>query len=224
MQNINEQIDFEIINPNQQENINNSNSSNNFIQTNESNESNPIQSNESNPIQSNESNSIQSSNSDVNPFDNLNKIFVGANPDLVYNLILDELYDIISDNKNLFSKQNYVISKPDVIFENKKTIWINFKKNCEQINRTTYQVQKYITKELTAETSINEKGQLIIRGRYDPINLIKQFKSYIKNFVECSACKSFNTEIYRNSSNRMDYLKCLNEKPKCNYSKVVIKI
>lgn len=163
-------------------------------------------------------------NIEDNSINSSNGINYGSDPDLVYNLILDEIFDIITDNKNLFSKQNHSISKPDIIFENKKTIWTNFKKNCEQINRTTYQVQKYITKELTAETSINEKGHLIIRGRYDPMNLIKQFKSYIKNFVECSACKSFHTEIYRNSSNRMDYLKCLNEKPKCNYSKVVAKI
>ena len=48
------------------------------------------------------------------------------------------------------------------------------------------------------------------------------YKKYIKNYVQCTTCKSIDTEIVRNSSNRMDYLKCLN--PKCNTCKVVIKI
>lgn len=195
--NLEELVDFNIINPNQTENFDDIANFNDIA-------------------------NIAETNDEL--IANSNKINIQTNSDIVYHTILDELYDIILDGKNLFSRQNYVISKPDIIFENKKTIWINFKKNCEQINRTMYQVQKYITKELTAETSINDKGQLIIRGRYDIINLIKQYKSYIKNYVECSACKSFNTEIYRNSSNRLDYLKCLNEKPKCNYSRVVIKI
>lgn len=149
-------------------------------------------------------------------------ININTNEELIYTTILNEIYDILNENKELFV--NSAISKPEIKFENKKTYWINFKKNCSQINRTTEQVQKFIEKELSTNSSINDKGQLLLRGRYDFANISKQFKMYIKYYVQCSTCKSFNTEIFRNTSNRLDYLKCLNIQPRCNTCKVVPKL
>lgn len=151
-------------------------------------------------------------------------IIIGTHidPTLIYQKLIDELYDIVGNNKELFDNKNTNISKPDVKYENRKTFWLNFGKNCNQLNRTVNQLKKYIDKEYGIETSINEKNQLILRGKY-VFNLIASvYKKYIKNYVQCSTCKSFNTEIIRNSSTRLDYLKCLNQK--CNTCKAVIKI
>ena len=52
--------------------------------------------------------------------------------------------------------------------------------------------------------------------------LSTSLKKYIKNFVQCSSCKSIKTEIIRDSSSRLDYIKCLNEK--CNTQKALPKI
>ena len=38
----------------------------------------------------------------------------------------------------------------------------------------------------------------------------------------CLTCKSLNTQIIRNTSNRLDYLKCINSR--CNSCRVVNKI
>lgn len=152
----------------------------------------------------------------------IERINLEIDPTQLYKLILDEIYDVISDNKELFENKNINISKPDIKYENRKTFWFNFGKNCSQINRTTTQVKKFIESELSVETSINQKQQLILKNKYNFNMISSSYKKYIKNFVQCQTCKSIGTEIVRNQSNRLDYLKCLN--PKCNSYKVVSKI
>jgi len=150
------------------------------------------------------------------------KINTSTNSELVYTLLLDGIYETLNDNNQLFGNKNANISKPDIKYENRKTFWYNYGKNCSQINRTTDQIKKFIEKEMAVETSVNDKSNLILRGRYNFAMIAGAYKKYIKNYVQCTTCKSMETEIVRNSSNRLDYLKCLN--PKCNTCKVVIKI
>ncbi len=151
------------------------------------------------------------------------KIDSNTDPNKLYQFLLNELYETIEGNSELFKNRlNVNISKPEVKYENRKTFWYNFGKNCSQIKRTMNQLKKYYEKELAVETSINEKSSLIFRGKYDSNLVATLYKKYIKNYVVCTSCKSLQTEIIRNSSNRLDYLKCLN--PQCNTCKVVVKI
>ena len=150
------------------------------------------------------------------------RINTNTNPELVYTQLLDGIYEILSDNNQFFGNKNVNISKPDIKYENRKTFWYNYGKNCSQVNRNIEQIKKFIEKEMAVETSINDKSNLILRGKYNFAMIAGVYKKYIKNYVQCSTCKSMDTEIIRNSSNRLDYIKCLN--PKCNTCKVVIKI
>lgn len=150
------------------------------------------------------------------------KINIYTEPDIVYTALLDIIFETINDNNELFANKNVNISKPDIKYENRKTFWYNYGKNCSQINRTLEQLKKFIEKEMAVETSINDKHNLILRGKYNFAMIANAYKKYIKNYVICSTCKSMQTEIFRNTSNRLDYLKCLN--PKCNTCKVVIKM
>lgn len=150
------------------------------------------------------------------------KINTMALPDLVYTVLLDEIFDTLGDNSQLFGNKKNHIDKPDIKYENRKTFWYNYGKNCSQINRTMDQVKRFIEKEMAVETSINDKSNLILRGKYNFPMIANAYKKYIINYVKCSTCKSIETSIIRNSSNRLDYLKCMNSK--CNTCKVVIKI
>lgn len=161
-------------------------------------------------------------NANINSMSDIQIINLNMEPDKIYTLLLDEIYDTISENNQLFGNSNTNVSKPDIKYENRKTFWYNYGKNCLQINRSTQQVKLFFEKELAVETSINDKTNLILRGKYNFNLIASTFKKYIKNYVQCSSCKSIQTEIVRNSSNRLDYLKCLN--PKCNTCKVVVKI
>lgn len=151
-----------------------------------------------------------------------NKINIYTDPKIVYTTLLDNIYEILNDNNELFGNKNISVSKPDIKYENRKTFWYNYGKNCNQINRNLDQVKKFIEKEMAVVTSINDKSNLILRGRYNFAMISNAFKKYIKNYVQCSTCKSIETEIIRNSFNRLDYIKCLN--PKCNTCKAVIKV
>lgn len=166
-----------------------------------------------------DSNPNQTDNVETTIIINTNNINIYTDPDTLYVQLLDEIYETISENNELFGNKNTNISKPDIKYQNRKTFWFNYGKNCEQINRTVVQLKKFFEKELAVETSINEKSNLILRGKYNFNLIASTYKKYIKNYVQCTTCKSFNTEIVRNSSNRLDYLKCLN--PKCNTCKVV---
>lgn len=150
------------------------------------------------------------------------KINILTSPDSVYITLVDEIYDTISENSELFGNKKNHIDKPDVKYENRKTFWYNYGKNCFQINRNMEQLKRFIEKELAVESSINDKSNLIIRGKYNFAMIANIYKKYIINYVRCSTCKSIETTIERNSSNRLDYLKCSN--PKCNTCKVVIKV
>lgn len=151
----------------------------------------------------------------------INTLNINSNPELVYTTLLNEIYENITGNSEIFGEKKN-ISSPNIIYENRKTFWLNFGINCNQINRTIQQLQKFIESEFSVETSINEKSNLIIRGKYT-FNIIgTTFKKYIKNYVMCLTCKSLNTEIIRNTSNRLDYLKCINSR--CNSCRVVNKI
>ena len=176
----------------------------------------------SNPNDSTNSNVNPDVNSNIDLIENVENINLNMNPDKIYTLILDEIYETILDNNQLFGNANTNISKPDIKYENRKTFWYNYGKNCGQLNRTTQQLKIFFEKELAVESSINDKSQLILRGKYNFNLIASTFKKYIKNYVQCSTCKSIQTEIARNSSNRLDYLKCLN--PKCNTCKVVVKM
>jgi len=150
-------------------------------------------------------------------------IIINTNMDssLVYEKLINEIYDTLQNNKELFDNKNVNISKPDVKYENRKTFWLNFGKNCSQINRSVNQLKKFIDKEFGIETSINEKNQLILRGKYVFNVIASAYKKYIKNYVQCTTCKSLNTELCRISTSRIEHLKCLQDK--CNTTKAVIK-
>ena len=157
-----------------------------------------------------------------NNMENTN-INIETEPENVYKTLLDELYETINENYDLFENNNIKLSKPDISFDiTRKTVWKNFNTNCSQINRSPLQLQKFINKEFNIESRFNIANHLLIRGRYTFPMLSTSLKKYIKNFVQCSSCKSIKTEIIRDSSSRLDYIKCLNEK--CNTQKALPKI
>lgn len=203
---------FKIINPNVVNNL-------------ENNQENNPENNQENNLENSMENNLDNQEN-INFSDNLISdiqiINLSMEPDKIYTLLLDEIYDTISDNNKLFNNTSTNISNPDVKYENRKTFWYNYGKNCNQINRTIQELKLFFEKELAVKTSINDKSQLILRGKYNFNLIASTFKKYIKNYVQCSTCKSVLTEIVRNPHNRLDYLRCLN--PKCNTCKVVVKI
>ncbi len=149
---------------------------------------------------------------------NINNIETTNEADILYKTLLDEIYSTIEQNPNIVLDNNIKITKPDVHFDvSKKTIWKNFRINCKQVNRSEANLQTYIQNEYSTTTSINGVGQLLIKGKYNLNNIGSSYKKYIQNYVQCNICKSIKTEINRNTTMRLDFIKCNN----CNAEKVI---
>lgn len=118
--------------------------------------------------------------------------------------LIDKAYDIL----NVPEPKNDQIIGPIIYFQNKKTFFSNFTIICKDINRNTDVIQKYINDELCCVTSIDNKGALVMNGKFTIVQVRKCITSYIEAYIDCKQCKSRNTEIVK--ENRINYIKCKN--------------
>ena len=144
------------------------------------------------------------------------------NKDDIYALLLNNIYDEINEEKDMFNDTNFNISKPKIHHRNKKTFWENYITNCDQIKCTNDHFNRFVEKESGLKTSLSGENILIFKGRIDITTLSDIFKRYIKNYTQCNSCKCINTQITRDNQTRLDNLECLNSK--CNAKRVVQKI
>ena len=148
-----------------------------------------------------------------------NDTLINIDSDNLYKSLLKNIYEMIESNLNLNGRS---LPRPDIRFDiTRKTFWENFKLNCDVINRDMKQVQKFFDKEFGIESSINQQNQLIIKGRYNLQMVLSTYSKYIRTYVSCPSCNSFNTVIERNKEMRINYLKCQNQV--CGTSKAIKK-
>lgn len=124
--------------------------------------------------------------------------------------LYDELNSLTANNKKL------IIEKPIVKAMNKKTYILNFTSICSKINRQTNDIKQYFEKEMSAPTSINGQGGLVITGMFKEIHILKVFSRYIEDFVKCKECSSCDTELIK--ENRIVFNNC----GKCKSKKALI--
>lgn len=102
----------------------------------------------------------------------------------------------------------------------KKTAFTNFVEICDSFNRDKTHVNNYLMSELGTTTSEDAKGRLLIKGKYNQKNIHKVLEKYILTYIQCSMCKSLNTQISKNMANRLYFLECMN----CGSSKSVASV
>lgn len=137
----------------------------------------------------------------------------------LYYYLLEDIYSNLDKHSNIFNDTNEVkITKPDVHFDvTRKTMWRNFRKIANQMNRSEEHIANFYKKEYNTTNSVNKDGELMIRGRYSNQMVATTLKNYIRLFLQCSACKTINTCIEK--KNRLNYLLCNNKI--CNYEQVI---
>ncbi len=128
-----------------------------------------------------------------------------------YEFLLNNIFEQL-ENDEQFQKYSDEpkISKPNICYDFKirRTVWSNFTKNCGELSRDLNDVKSFIEKELTTISSINGNNELLIKGKYNSNMIMSIFKKYIKSYIQCSCCSSIRTEITRNTSTKLDILKC----------------
>jgi translation initiation factor 2 beta subunit (eIF-2beta)/eIF-5 len=135
----------------------------------------------------------------------------------LYVYLLENIYDALGSNT--LSGSEMKIAKPEAVFDvTKKTIWKNFRLICKELNSKEEHVSNFLAKEYSTTISINQEGQLLIKGRYSDIMIGSTIKKYIKTFLQCGACHTLNTTVER-KPNKLTYLVCNNEK--CRLEQVI---
>ena len=120
--------------------------------------------------------------------------------------LLDRMYDQLNKQKNIAESTKLVLSKPEVLCENKKTFIKRFDETCLKLSRTVDEVKKFFEDELLKKSSIDGKGNLIICGMFRQKQIQSILMSYIKQCVMCKECNSTDTKIYK--EDRVLYLEC----------------
>ncbi len=165
------------------------------------------------PNSSSEQVNLEQVNSDEAKSDDVsNNISIESSTEDIYIFLISKLYDTLNNNENITCAcKDENITKPIVKydFSSRKTVWENFKVNCEQINRKEEDLQKFFLKEFGAGNSVSGKGELRFKGRYNTM-VSNAFERYLQENVICKACKSIKTTIHKNYANNLDYLICMN--------------
>lgn len=120
------------------------------------------------------------------------------------NFLIDRIYTELAKREN--NKNKLILMKPEVVSANKKTFIKNFRDICSKIKRSENELKDYFYEELSAQTSIDQNGYLVLQGIYKGANIQKVLIQYIKDFISCKECGSANTEIKK--INRIKFLVC----------------
>jgi len=115
--------------------------------------------------------------------------------------LVDKFYNEFNRTTNKLS-----IPKPNVMIQNKKTCIVNFKNLCDRINRSVDHVKLFFDEELAVTSSINSNGSLIIVGIYKEPKIMSILENYIKKYLMCNQCKTYDTQIIK--ENRLNFMKC----------------
>lgn len=132
---------------------------------------------------------------------------------LSYEDLLSRFFDILkSNNPELAgdrSGSKFKIPPPVCQREgNKKTAFANVQEISDKLQRTPDHVISYLFAELGTSGSVDGQKRLILKGRFQPKQLESVLRRYIIEYVTCKTCKSINTQLKKESSNRLFFLVC----------------
>lgn len=136
-----------------------------------------------------------------------------------------EYYDHLTRIYALMRRDNVIavtrqkLPAPKLLFKNSYTIWENFGKFCQAVNRQETAIQTFINKELglKSPSTIKSNGVLSMRGRVKTDQIESLIIKYVRAYVKCSQCSSITTTLKRDSSTRLTYVSCNN----CNSNRYV---
>lgn len=132
---------------------------------------------------------------------------------LPYSSLLSRFFQILSANNPELagdrSGSKFRIPPPVCQREgNKKTAFANVQEISDKLQRSPEHVIQYLFAELGTSGSVDGQKRLIIRGRFQPKQLENVLRRYIIEYVTCKTCKSINTQLKKESANRLFFLVC----------------
>ena len=120
----------------------------------------------------------------------------------------ENLLKRIQDNLGDADKENserFELPVVDVMWEGQKTFLRNFSEFPKILRRDPDKVLQYLSKEFAVPAErLGDKAMFI--GRRAPDDFTRLFQIYVKDYLECTTCKSPDTKIVK--ENRISFLVC----------------
>lgn len=138
---------------------------------------------------------------------------VQANLGLPYDFLLSRFFTILKQNNPELagdrSGPKFRIPPPVCQREgSKKTLFANVQEISTVLQRNPEHLIQFLFAELGTSGSIDGEKRLVLRGKFQPKQMESVLRRYIIEYVTCKTCKSMNTELKRESANRLHFLSC----------------
>ena len=121
-----------------------------------------------------------------------------------YETLLKRIQNNLGDT-NKESSARFELPVVDVMWEGQKTFLRNFSDFPKILRRDPDKVLQYLSKEFAVPAErLGDKAMFI--GRRAPDDFTRLFQIYVKDYLECTTCKSPDTKILK--ENRISFLVC----------------
>ncbi|KAI5950326.1 SUI3 [Candida jiufengensis] len=130
-----------------------------------------------------------------------------------YDDLLTRFFDILKQNNPELagdrSGPKFRIPPPVCQREgSKKTLFANVQEIATVLQRNPEHLIQFLFAELGTSGSIDGEKRLVLKGKFQPKQMESVLRRYIIEYVTCKTCKSMNTELKRESANRLHFLSC----------------
>lgn len=131
---------------------------------------------------------------------------------LPYSDLLSRFFNILRTNNPELagdrSGPKFRIPPPVCLRDGKKTIFSNIQDISEKLQRSPDHLIQYLFAELGTSGSVDGQKRLVIKGKFQSKQMENVLRRYILEYVTCKTCKSINTELKKEQSNRLFFMVC----------------
>ncbi|CCF58710.1 hypothetical protein KAFR_0F01140 [Kazachstania africana CBS 2517] len=131
---------------------------------------------------------------------------------LPYDKLLSRFFNILRTNNPELagdrSGPKFRIPPPVCLRDGKKTIFANIQDISEKLQRSPEHLIQYLFAELGTSGSVDGQKRLVIKGKFLSKQMENVLRRYIIEYVTCKTCKSINTELKKEQSNRLFFMVC----------------
>jgi translation initiation factor 2 subunit 2 len=110
----------------------------------------------------------------------------------------DQLDRALSDTPEIEGdSERFSVPSPDVRQEGNVTVYENFQKTVDRLDREEDHVLKELQNELGTSAHIDESGRARLTGSFDEQRVADAIDEYTETFVLCSECNLPDTKLVR---------------------------
>jgi translation initiation factor 2 subunit 2 len=135
--------------------------------------------------------------------------WLASDRDYTYSELLGRVFSILRQNNPDLAgdRRKFTIIPPIIGREgSKKTAFTNISELCRRMRRPVEHVTSFLLTEMGTTGSMDANQRLIIKGRFQQLQVENLLRRYIGEYVTCKTCRSPETQLSKES--RLFFMKC----------------